>query len=451
MQNIHSKNFQEVLQVDFWKKWLHIATAFILTLSLLSPAAVMAETEGLLEQTENELQQDNSNEDVSGLVEGVPGLGNAREIGLSEGKGYTKNAITEITLNPSGSLALTVGATQQLTVSLLPENTTQDTAMIVWGSSDASVATVVAGLVTAVGAGSAIITAEVDGVKAIINVENTPSIVTKMVTMRVEGYKGTIVSAKEFEVVGTGILNAADATKQVLDGHKITYKYSESTGYFSGINGEEEKALGVGSGWVYKINGSYPNVYAPDIEIENGDEIVWHYINSFNVIQDMEYYGMQLKSGAESVDKITFEPIIQIEDKLQQGEPIKLQISGKYNVLNYFYESVEKGLEAKLDNVKIEFNGKEYYTDENGSAVIPGEDVQAGQFELRFTKTYRVQFLQIREIKPLSPTHVLSVRIKRLQFKKKIQNPGTVQVRVFLNHLIPKKNQKFQDKRIIVF
>ena len=65
-------------------------------------------------------------------------------------------AVTGVNLNPT-SATLTVGGTETLTATVAPDNATDKT--VAWASSDTSVATVENGVVTAVAAGTAIITA----------------------------------------------------------------------------------------------------------------------------------------------------------------------------------------------------------------------------------------------------------------------------------------------------
>ncbi|MER1998295.1 MAG: DUF4430 domain-containing protein [Lysinibacillus sp.] len=214
--------------------------------------------------------------------------------------------------------------------------------------------------------------------------------VTMKVDFRVEGVAGTTVNVKDFEIKGDGTINAAQATKQILDAHKISYKYSDSTGYFSTIGADAEKGLGTGSGWMYKVNGSYPNVYAPDITIKNGDEIVFDYINSFSVIENMDLsiYGLDevLYSGAEAVDKITFNPNIEMPTAVTEGTDVKIKVTGKYNTVSYDYRPISGPDNVDLADVTIEYNGNKYVTDAKGEVTIPAKDIVEGNHELRFTK-----------------------------------------------------------------
>ena len=209
--------------------------------------------------------------------------------------------------------------------------------------------------------------------------------VSVTVDIRVEGYKGTVLTLKDFEATALSKVTATDVTLQALDAGAIPYDDGAGSGYFRSINGEEEKALSEYSGWVYKVNGVYPNEYSPSYEIKNGDEIVWHYTNYWSIIES-EYHGMFIGSGVDTVDKLTFEPIIDMPSEATAGEGLKIKVTGKYDIFDFGYNLKQSDLNANLDRVTIEMNGKKYVTDENGEVEIPAEDMNAGTFELRFSK-----------------------------------------------------------------
>ncbi|MEK3763439.1 DUF4430 domain-containing protein [Solibacillus sp. FSL K6-4121] len=208
------------------------------------------------------------------------------------------------------------------------------------------------------------------------------------VNFRVEGIAGTVLNVKDFEIKGNGKINAAQVTQQILDAHKITYDYSDSTGYFKNIGVDGEKGLGVGSGWMYKVNGEYPDVYGKDVEIKNGDTIVWDYINASSVIENYEFpeYNLIMYSGAESVDKITFNPIIDMPTTVVAGTDVKIKVTGKYNTVSYLYEHISGPHITDLADVTVEYNGKKYVTNAQGEVTIPAVEVVEGNYELRFTK-----------------------------------------------------------------
>lgn len=115
---------------------------------------------------------------TSGVVNAV-GLGSCTIQATAGGKSATCAVtvveatipVSSITLNTT-SLSLTVGDTQSLTATVLPENATDKT--VTWSSNDTGVATVsTSGLVTAVSAGTATITASAGGKSATCSVTVT--------------------------------------------------------------------------------------------------------------------------------------------------------------------------------------------------------------------------------------------------------------------------------------
>ena len=211
--------------------------------------------------------------------------------------------------------------------------------------------------------------------------------VTMNVDFRVEGIAGTKLNVKNVEIKGDGAITAAEATKQILDAYNMSYNYSTSSDYFRAIDGESDVGLGAGSGWMYKVNGTYPDVYASGVTVKDGDEIVWDYINSFYLVEDMEWDGMILMySGAEAEDKVTFNPIIEMPLSIVEGEDVHIKVTGKYNRVSYMYEPISGPHTIALADVTIEVNGKKYVTNENGEITIPAADLAVGSYEVRFTK-----------------------------------------------------------------
>jgi len=49
--------------------------------------------------------------------------------------------------------------------------------------------------------------------------------------------------------------------------------------YVRSINGLKEKAYGPRSGWMYSVNGVYPNKSAGAYKLSSGDKVVWKYVN----------------------------------------------------------------------------------------------------------------------------------------------------------------------------
>jgi uncharacterized protein YjdB len=114
------------------------------------------------------------------------------------------NAVTSVTLSES-KLALNKGVSQSLTVSILPENASQQ---ITWKSSNESVASVDQnGMVTAVGNGTAVITAtSYNGLSATCQITVSASVLGVKLNISSQ----TIAVGEEFTLTAT--LNPVDAT-----------------------------------------------------------------------------------------------------------------------------------------------------------------------------------------------------------------------------------------------
>lgn len=50
-----------------------------------------------------------------------------------------------------------------------------------------------------------------------------------------------------------------------------------NSAYIEGINNLYEFDCGEGSGWVYSVNGVYPNYGCSNYKVKPGDSIEWHY------------------------------------------------------------------------------------------------------------------------------------------------------------------------------
>ncbi len=72
-----------------------------------------------------------------------------------------------------------------------------------------------------------------------------------------------------------------DVVKREMDRRGIAYEYSYSDRYESvyveSIAGDGEFDHGSGSGWMYNVNGTYPNYGASKYTLQNGDRVQWRY------------------------------------------------------------------------------------------------------------------------------------------------------------------------------
>lgn len=74
-----------------------------------------------------------------------------------------------------------------------------------------------------------------------------------------------------------------DLLKKVCNDKGITYTAKDTmySVYIVGINNIDEKDCGKNSGWMYSVNGSYPNVSVDSKKLKDGDKVVFTYTCSY--------------------------------------------------------------------------------------------------------------------------------------------------------------------------
>lgn len=112
------------------------------------------------------------------------------------------------------------------------------------------------------------------------------------------------------EVTVPGDATVGDVFKKVLDEKGFTYVGLED-GYISSITSPDGVTLTAkdntdASGWMYMVNGSYPNVGLTSKTVAGGDVIIWHWTDEYRLEQSsMEYNpGMAVSYVEKLIDTI---------------------------------------------------------------------------------------------------------------------------------------------------
>ena len=75
--------------------------------------------------------------------------------------------------------------------------------------------------------------------------------------------------------------SAFDATKRACEAYGLQIEYSwtplYNSYYVEGINHLYEFDCGAESGWMFKVNGWFPNYGASSYALQDGDAIMWEY------------------------------------------------------------------------------------------------------------------------------------------------------------------------------
>ena len=106
--------------------------------------------------------------------------------------------------------------------------------------------------------------------------QDTP--VQQTVSIKVIGINTTMMQGNiEVNSSSTAYSVLRELAKQ--NGKSISTKGFGSTVYVSGIDGLKEFDHGPSSGWMYKVNGTPPNIGAGAYKVKAGDTVIWYYVN----------------------------------------------------------------------------------------------------------------------------------------------------------------------------
>lgn len=95
----------------------------------------------------------------------------------------------------------------------------------------------------------------------------------------------TVIGINTTMMQGNIEVNSSSTAYSVLrelakqNGKSISTKGFGSTVYVSGIDGLKEFDHGPSSGWMYKVNGTPPNIGAGAYKVKAGDTVIWYYVN----------------------------------------------------------------------------------------------------------------------------------------------------------------------------
>ena len=107
--------------------------------------------------------------------------------------------------------------------------------------------------------------------------QETP--VKQTVSVQVIGINTTMMQGNiEVNSSSTAYSVLRELAKQ--NGKSISTKGFGSTVYVSGIDGLKEFDHGPSSGWMYKVNGTPPNIGAGAYKVKAGDTVIWYYVNA---------------------------------------------------------------------------------------------------------------------------------------------------------------------------
>lgn len=106
--------------------------------------------------------------------------------------------------------------------------------------------------------------------------QETP--IKQTVSVQVIGVNSTMMQGN-IEVNSSSTAYSVLRVLAKQNGKSISTKGFGSTVYVSGIDGLKEFDHGPSSGWMYKVNGTPPNIGAGAYRLKAGDQVIWYYVN----------------------------------------------------------------------------------------------------------------------------------------------------------------------------
>jgi len=166
-----------------------------------------------------------------------------------------------------------------------------------------------------------------------------PIIIKDTAYISIKGYNGqTVLSKTKVEVEeGDTVL---DILKRVLEQNDIDFE--TRGGYVKSIDGLSEFDHGAKSGWMFKINGEFPDIGMDDVEVGKDDNIVILYTTDLGADVGNVYYVEQtgLERALEEADEI-------FNDEDATEEEIKNAIDSLIDNFSKDSEDIQKEADAK--------------------------------------------------------------------------------------------------------
>ncbi|NOV04323.1 DUF4430 domain-containing protein [Paenibacillus sp. LMG 31457] len=141
--------------------------------------------------------------------------------------------------------------------------------------------------------------------------------------------------------------------KRVLDSRGISYKYEWSEKYDSvyvqSIAGDGEFDHGSGSGWMYNVNGDYPDFGATKYTLQDGDSLQWRYTTNLGEDLGHKYTG-DPKPIVNSTDQKT---VIDVPATITENYTVNITIELKdKELITINIPNVKAKVILSLDEVK---------------------------------------------------------------------------------------------------
>lgn len=173
-----------------------------------------------------------------------------------------------------------------------------------------------------------------------------------------------------------------DVFKRELDSRGIAYEYLNSdqfnSVYVKSIAGDGEFDHGTGSGWMYNVNGTYPNYGVSQYKLKQGDKIQFRYTTNLgeDLGQDpLQWEENEEKPGTDGSEQGTDEP---------GSEPEQEQ-----KALSYYYKD-SRDVSSWAHDLVLEATEKGFVEGYNGS-LLPKKEMTRAEFAKLIVEVFNLQ------------------------------------------------------------
>jgi len=138
----------------------------------------------------------------------------------------------------------------------------------------------------------------------------------KYADLYIKGYRGLILDKSNIKLKDReSVLNF---TERILDENNISYE--NRNGYIAGIDGQNEFDKGSGSGWMFSVNGVFPNIGAGKVILKDGDSVRWLYTE--NLGEDVGGKVYPRNTGKDDLDKSIKDALKIVKDEKASAKDI---------------------------------------------------------------------------------------------------------------------------------
>ncbi len=202
---------------------------------------------------------------------------------------------------------------------------------------------------------------------------STPTTPSKPATVKISVEKRTINEGDIISTTTIGLQNgdtAFSVLKRIANerGISIDYIGSGKTLYVAAIDGLSEFDHGPSSGWMYSVNGNFPDYSSGVYELKDGDVLRWRYTTDLGADVGNPY---NPSDGSGNNDQAEEEPVTSIQKKLDYAanwilknrdfsiqdnfndwDAFALARAGK-KVPQYYYDVLESYIKEKQGNFRL--------------------------------------------------------------------------------------------------